>query len=161
MNARGILTAAYQVLHLLAEVGYPPAGVPPWPGLMGVPEVGYPLAEVPPQQGYPQPGLMGVPKVGYPPSQVRWGVPKVGYPPQQGYPPPGVDRQNNRRTDMCQNITFRRTTYAVGNYGKTRISQLIVIFLLTNNKLWIHSVRTKIQLCIDILLFVFSCHAWQ
>ena len=47
MNARGIPTTAYQVLPLLPEVGYPPAGVPQ-PGLMGVPKVG-----VPPGRGTP------------------------------------------------------------------------------------------------------------
>ena len=94
VNARGIPTPAYQVLHLLPEVGYPLAGVPPWPGLMGgtqggVPQQGYPPARsdgglplagvclarsdgergylgwgIPPGRGTPWPGLMGVPKVG-------------------------------------------------------------------------------------------------
>ena len=110
MNARGIPTAAYQVLHLLPEVGYPP-----WPsstGEGGLPEVGYPsrqgyppgqvqpgvpparvpprarsyegtLGGVPPWQGYPWPGPMGgVPEVGYPLARSDGeGVPKVGYPP--------------------------------------------------------------------------------
>ena len=43
VNARGIPTAAYQVLHLLPEVGYPPGRGAPRPDLMeGVPKVGYP-----------------------------------------------------------------------------------------------------------------------
>ena len=76
VNTRGIPTAAYQVLHLLTEVGYPPC-----PGLMGgVPEVGYP----------PHPGLMGrYPRWGTPPVRYpqvwRGGVPEVGYP-SIGYP---------------------------------------------------------------------------
>ena len=68
VNARGIPTAAYQVLHLFPEVGYPPAGVPPsrqgvppsqvW---WGVPEVGYPLAGVPPSRGYLPPSRGSTP----------------------------------------------------------------------------------------------------
>ena len=58
----------------------------------------------PPRQGYPWPGLMR----GYP----RWGTPWQGYPPTGpglGTPPPmWTDRQ-------CQNITFPRTSYVVGN----------------------------------------------
>ena len=51
VNARGIPTAAYQVLHVLTEVGYPPVGVPPHqgtpcPGLTGG------------TLGTPHPGLM-------------------------------------------------------------------------------------------------------
>ena len=69
VNARGISTVAYQVIHLLPEVRYPP-----WPGLMGV-TCGW----VSPWQGYPQPGLMGVPEVGYPLARSE-GLPKVGYP---------------------------------------------------------------------------------
>ena len=57
VNARGIPTAAYQVLHLLTEVGYglmggTQGGVPPGPGLTfngeGIPEVGTPPIGVPP-----------------------------------------------------------------------------------------------------------------
>ena len=112
MNARGIPTAAYQVLYLLTEVGVPPLlGTPllgtPWPGLMGdtqpqVPPVSYPSV------GYsPQPGLTGrLPNLGYPhwvpPSQVQQGgtqpqVPPLGtpcqLPPLAGpgrVPPPSV-----------------------------------------------------------------------
>ena len=103
MNARGIPTAAYQVLHLLPEVGYPPpAGVtpPPRPRLIGedtqggvppparsdrgTPSRGTPQQEY--QQGYPllgySPGLMGrTPLTGVPPSWT-W----LGY-----LPPPNLD----------------------------------------------------------------------
>ena len=92
VNARAILTAAYQVLP---EVGYPPIGVPPTRSNGGVPEVGYNA----PCQGNPP---AGVP----PPPLWIW----LGYP-----PPPGVDRRMDGWTDTCQNITFPRTTYAVGN----------------------------------------------
>ena len=74
MNARGIPTAAYQVLHLLPGVGYRPPpgrGTPSQVGQGGYMRWGTPW------QGYPQPGLIG----GYP----RWITP----PPQQGYPLPG------------------------------------------------------------------------
>ena len=114
MNARGIPTAAYQVLHLLPEVGYPPQ-----PGLTGgtrggvLPAryfEGYPRWGMSPAGIHPLPGLMGVLEVGYCPSRVplarsdggytRWctpwqryplarsdgGVPEMGYPPEKGYP---------------------------------------------------------------------------
>ena len=124
VNARGIPTAAYQVLHLLTEVGYPPIQV--WPG-GEYPRWGYPHWGTP-CWGTPCLGLTGVP-----PIQVLWGVPEVGYPPLLGYPPwtwlgypPGVDRQTDEWmdgwmdgqtdgwmdgwmdgwTDTCQNITF-------------------------------------------------------
>ena len=74
VNARGIPTRAYQVLHLFPKVGYPP-----WPGLPGGGGTwgGAPLPVwgTPGQVwwgGTPQPGLMG----GYP----RWGTPKQGVP---------------------------------------------------------------------------------
>ena len=82
---------------------------------------------VPPGQVWQVGTLGGVPpRVRVPsPSQVWWGIPKVGYqlsrhpPPPPAGPgrgtPPGVDRQNHRRTDTCQNITFPRTTYVDGN----------------------------------------------
>ena len=77
VHARGIPTAAYQVLHLLTEVGYTR------PGLMG----GYLRWGTPP----PSRGTPGWTWLGYPP------------PPGPGQgTPPGVDRQ----TDTCQNITF-------------------------------------------------------
>ena len=90
LNARGIPTAAYQVLHLLPEVGYMPI---PRPGLTrgGYPRW-YPPSQVwpggwgwggyprwgSPQQRYPQPGLPGLP---------RWGTP-AGEPPRP--PRPGL-----------------------------------------------------------------------
>ena len=120
VNARGILTVAYQVLL----GGVPPVGVPPWPGLTrrGVPEVGYPPSgyllsrseKGVPKVGYPLSGYppsrsdgQGVPKVGYPPSgyplPIR--VPPtwtwLGYPPRpgRGYPPPKV--WTDRWMDRC------------------------------------------------------------
>ena len=107
VNARGIPTAAYQVLPsvILYEVGYPPTpipiGTPPWARSN---RGGYPRWDTPP----PARSDRGVPQVGYPPppSQVQQGgtrggvhpppsghpwarsdgevVPEVGYPPQQG-----------------------------------------------------------------------------
>ena len=141
VNARGIPTATYEVLH--PRWGTPPVGVAPWPGLMGG---GYPRWGTP-HRGTPQPGLMGgylrwgTSGRGTPyPHQVWWGVPGVGYCPWQGYPPPsrgtlcqvwwGVPKvgsphwtwlgypprcgQTDWWTDTCQNITFPRTAYAVG-----------------------------------------------
>ena len=136
VNARGIPTAAYQVL---LEMGYPP---PParsdrggtWDG---VPPIGVPPSHVwggYPRWGTPQPGLMGGTRGGVPPGQVQQGGTWGGVPPwpgltggtRGGYPPPpgpgrgtppGVDRQNHRRTDTCQYITFPRTTYVVGKYA--------------------------------------------
>ena len=63
VNARGIPTAAYQVLP---EFGYPSPrwGTPCQVRLGGVPEVGYPPS------GYPRPGLTGGTQGGVPPS---WG----------------------------------------------------------------------------------------
>ena len=101
MNATGIPTTAYQVLHLLTEVGYPPplaVGVPPQSrSYEGVSKVGYP------HWGTTIPGLKGVPNVEYP----HWGTPPVGVPPQLDLarvfprldlaqvppPPPAVDSQ--------------------------------------------------------------------
>ena len=122
MNARGILTAAYHILHLLTKVGYPPVGVPPHPGptrgrypTLGTPQSGYtplrvPPVGVPPSQGTPSQGT----PLGYPPVRVPLiGVPPIGVPPCQGTPLDlarvphlGVDRQIDGWTDTCQNITF-------------------------------------------------------
>ena len=155
VNARGIPTAAYQVLHLLLEVGYPPAGVlPPGQSNGGYPRWGTPqpgLMEgstqggVPPGRGTPQSGLMGVPKVGTPSRGTPWpglvggtwgGYPLAGEPPPPpgpglGTPPSGPGRgtppprcgQTDGWTDTCQNITFPRTTYAVGNKQTDRQTQ--------------------------------------
>ena len=157
VNARDIPSAAYQVLHLLPEAGYPTprqgysqsgltgggtwGGVPPSRGTPTTrSDRGYSRWDTPgggtshrstplvrSDRGYPR---WDTPGRGTPPSQIRWGIPKVGYPQpglMGGYPrwstplpgpgwgtPPGVARQNDRRTDTCQNITFLRTTYAVG-----------------------------------------------
>ena len=73
MNARGIPTAAYQVL---LEMGYSPCWgtLPPsqvWPG-GGVPKVGYPLARS---------DWGGCTQGGVPPGQVQWGCyPRWGTP---------------------------------------------------------------------------------
>ena len=110
MNARGIPTAAYQVLPRWGTP--PPLGYSPCPGSTG----GYLRWGTPtPRQGTAWPGQTGgVPKVGYPhqgtPHQVqpggypRWGTPSwnwLGYPPHLDLagvppPPPGVDRQMDR-----------------------------------------------------------------
>ena len=96
MNARGIPTAAYQVLHLLPEVGYPPTGVPPHPGLMG----GYPSWGIP-HQGIPHQGTP-------PPSQVQWGVPEMGYPPPSWLDLAGVPPLPQVWTDkQSETITSR------------------------------------------------------
>ena len=94
---------AYQVLHLIPEVGYPSSRGTPWPGLMGVPKVGYPpVRSDRGYQGGVPPGLTGgLPKVGHPPAggtpqpgptggYPRWGTPLAGYPPGgpgRGTPP--------------------------------------------------------------------------
>ena len=105
VDARGILTVTYQVLHLLTEVGYPPLGVPPiqvWP--RGYLRWGTPLIGVTPHWGIPQsrsnwgylrwgPPVRGTPLVRVPPL----GYPSVGVPepgpawgyPNRGYPPAG------------------------------------------------------------------------
>ena len=68
MNARGILTVAYQVL--LGGVP-PPVGVPPARSARGAAKVGYP-----PHQGTPARSDRG--------HYLRWGTP------HQGIPPPGT-----------------------------------------------------------------------
>ena len=82
MNARGIPTAAYQVLHLLSYTRW---GTPPRPGPTG----GYPRWGTPPPSGYPQPGLTGrYLRWGTLPSQVRPGGTQGGVPPStEGVPP--------------------------------------------------------------------------
>ena len=84
--------------------GYPRWGTP-WPGLRGVPKVGYT-----PWQGYPPPFLTGGYQGGVPLSR---GTPHLDLA-EVTPPPPGVNRQTDGWTDTCQNITFPRTTYAVG-----------------------------------------------
>ena len=72
VNARGIPTAAYQVLHLLTEVGYPPVQV--WWRVPGVP--GVPPIRVPPRQGTPLPPGpgSGTPPLPAPPPGPRSGM---------------------------------------------------------------------------------------
>ena len=110
------------------SVGYPPVGVPPQPGLTrgGTPYWGTPLlGYLSPGQVWPGgtrggvrvPPLARVPPGQVPPSQgtPHWGTPPwldLGQVPPPswtwlGYPPP--------RCEHTENITFRRTTYAVGN----------------------------------------------
>ena len=91
VNARGIPTAAYQVLHLLTEVEYLPScrGTPQvW---QGVSEMGYPHWGTPctsPVQVWWEVPVVGYP-IGFPPVQVggypRWGTPCWGTP-LSGYP---------------------------------------------------------------------------
>ena len=90
MNATGILTAAYQVLHLLPVVRYPP---PPGSGLEG---------------GYLRWGT---------PIQVWWGVPELDL---AGVPPPhldlaGIPPPPSPRCEQTENITFPHPSDAVGN----------------------------------------------
>ena len=89
VNARGIPTAAYQVLHLFPEVGYPPPAGVPLPGQV-------------------RPGGGGIPEVGYPParSDERRVVPEVWYPsaggpPRSGPTGGGTQGDNNRQNDLC------------------------------------------------------------
>ena len=108
VNARGIPTAAYQVL--LGGVTPPPHWGTPGQVWQGVREVGYPLSGNPlarSDRGYPrwgtpirvppQSGLMGVPEVGYPPSGYPSPLPHLdltGVPPRldlAGIPPPQLD----------------------------------------------------------------------
>ena len=116
VNARGIPTAAYQVL--LGGVSPPPRQdtPPPRPGLVrgggylrwGTP-IRYPDGQVrrgggylgwgtPPARsdggrGYPRWGTPPRTWLGYPPG---WGTPLAG--PGQGAPPPGVNRQTDGQT---------------------------------------------------------------
>ena len=98
VNARGIPTATFQVLHLLSEVGYPPpSGTPPPP-----------MARSNRKGGYPR---WGIPPSGYPPARSnrgypRWGTRRSGYPPPQlagpgRLPPPRqvwIDKQSETIT---------------------------------------------------------------
>ena len=92
MNARGIPTVAYQVLHLLSctRWGTPHGWDTPLAMPEGVPKVGYPSA-----MGCSHPGLItwgGVPPARVPPSQVWWEDTQGGVPPIRpgwGNPPIG------------------------------------------------------------------------
>ena len=97
VNARGIPTAAYQVLHLGYPSGQVRWGYPRW----GTPWQEYPQArsdgggtrgEVPPGQvrwGYPR---WGTPWQEYPQARSDGGVPEVRYPSGRGTPPARSDR---------------------------------------------------------------------
>ena len=138
VNARGIPTAAYQVLHLLPEVGYPPpTGVrsSPRPGLRsdrgGYLRWGTPLARSngggTPRQGTPPARFDGgYPRWGNPPSWTwpGWGTPPArtwpGYPP----PPPGVDRQIHKK----HNLSVLLRTRSVKKKKHNESSQLVTTF---------------------------------
>ena len=85
VNARGIPTAAYQVLHLLSCMMW---GTPR-PGLMG----GYPRWGNPHQSTFPcqatppPPGQVWLVGGGTPPTRSNRGGTWGGVPPRQGYPP--------------------------------------------------------------------------
>ena len=121
MNARGILTAAYQVLL----GGTPYQGTPPARSDRGVPEVRSPLSwGTPPQPGVCQDVRVsvrvpsGYPPLGYPPLDLARGAAQCGVPPSQGTPhldlawippartwlryptSPGVDRQTDGQTHI-------------------------------------------------------------
>ena len=114
------------------EMGYPPLGYPLARSDGGYPRWGTsPLGYLParsdrgvPKEGYPPPGPgCGTPPgwtwPGYPPPGPGWGTPHLdlaGIPPSwtwPGYPP--RCGQTDGWTDMCQNITFPHTMYAVSN----------------------------------------------
>ena len=116
------------------DVRYPPVRVPPWPGLMGGTQGGVPhrgtslnLAGVPPCLDLagltPTLTWLGYPHTWtwlnyHPPPphlDLAWVPPAWTW---LRYPPAGPGLGTllgvDRRTDACQNITFPRTTYAVG-----------------------------------------------
>ena len=141
MNARGIPTAAYQVLHLLPEVGYPLARSNGEGTQGGVPPLAYPC-QVPPQPGLTWGTRGGVPPSGSPHrgtslprsdrgtqggvSPVRYpslpqpglmGVPEVGYPSQVQQPLDLARVPPPRRCGLTIKVKLlppSRTTYAVG-----------------------------------------------
>ena len=128
LNARGIPTAAYQVLHLLPEVGYPPPDrSTPQPGLTGDTRGGVPPIRVPPlgrsNGGVPPARFDG----GYPPARSDGGYLTWLAGPGRSNPPPpaGVDWQSetitsrlvlrtrsviNVTTEMYQNVWSGRLT---------------------------------------------------
>ena len=128
VNARGIPTAAYQVLHLLTEVGYPPLGYPPSRSDGGYPRWGTTHWGTPPSRSDPGGTRGGVLPIGVPPC---WGTPCQGIPPL-GYPPIGVPPRLDLawvpppgwtwlgyppppRCEQTENITFPHPSDAVGN----------------------------------------------
>ena len=138
MNARGIPTAAYQVLHLLScRGGYPLLGDTPCQGVL----------HLVPCQGVLHLGVS-------PPSDLA-GVTPFG--PGWGMPPPQLDlagvlpwpSQTDGWTDTCQNIAFPRTTYAVGKYLASYLHRILQKYFntwrnyyhLVINRIWILFVR--------------------
>ena len=126
-------------------MAYPLVRVTPQPGLVGrgtqggVPPIRVPPGQVRQDGGYPrwhtplvrvtpQPSPTPPPRTG--PGR---GTPHLDLAGVPRPPPPGVDRQNHRRTDKCQNITFPRTTYAVGNNLELQIT-LILKSILSGSK---------------------------
>ena len=73
-------------------------------------------------KGIPIAAYQVLPEEGYPPPPV--GVPLLARSDKGGYPrwstPLGEDRQMDGWTDTCQNITFPRTSYAVGKNPKKK-----------------------------------------
>ena len=132
VNARGIPTAAYQVLHLLSCTRW---GTPPPPTSRDTPGRGTSPSQVR-LGGRGTRG--GVPPIGVPPTRSDRGVPEVGYPPGWtwlGYPspcldlvgvppPPGVDRQNDGQTRV-KTLPSRRTPYAVGNNADADLTVIL------------------------------------
>ena len=89
VNARGILPATYQVLHLLSYPGGTPAlaGIPPHPDLAGYPPSHLDLPGVPP----PPEGTWDQ-SLGYPPHGKDMEPLKVIWDGDGVPPPPGVNR---------------------------------------------------------------------
>ena len=140
VNARGIPTVAYQVLHLLSCTGgvphscwgYPILGAPIRPGWEypipatggGVLHLGYPIR---PGWGYPIPATGGYPTLDtttrpgwvchlrYTPSDLAGVPPRAGmrYPPTR--PGRGTLLPRGGQTDTCENSTLPPTTYVVCN----------------------------------------------
>ena len=116
VNARGIPTAAYQVLHLLPKVGSPPLRQgythPPARSDSG----GYPRWGNPPTRGTP-------PQHRSPSARSDGGYPRWGTPPGRGTPPPawtwpGYPPPPPVRTDrMMDGQTHVKT---VGNHSRGR-----------------------------------------
>ena len=101
-------------------------GVPPpsrgtsWPGPMGA------QGGVPPGRGISLPGPQGgVPpsRAGAAPAGPGWGTPHLDL---AEVPPPPRCGQRDGWEDTCQNITFPRTTYPVGNYTLYKTSGFLV-----------------------------------
>ena len=171
VNARGILTAAYQVLHLLSCRGGTPAGGYPIPA-GGLPHLGYPRLTWPGGT----PSLLGIPHLGYPIPHQTWpggtltrsswggtwgGVPPVGpdqggTPSMPGYPTLGIPRLDlarvpTRRCGQTENITFPHPSDAVGNNGV--FSSSVISMQCTSLPV---SPFMKIHLAFPIFLLILS-----